>query len=475
VLINGEVVEAYAYDGSGRLTALFQGTVSTPSEIILHDGENMVASFSASGVPNWQAAWGPGTDRLIELRNSTGNHIPLGDHRNSIAATWVPGPNGGISGTAEYNPEGRSLRRGPDGAEACREAGGTICRPPGGLPFGFVTAWRSFTSGLLYMRQRWYSPELGEFLSHDPAGPSGNGNPYAYSAFDPINNWDPSGLNPRGFTRDLDNLGSQRQETLPQIETSGTSKPEPSQQRTPLSDGPRISAALGPPSSEDIIWPRRLTEGPAVQYEGQLWSDRMLRRENWRIQQLRAGAAIASSPLSAIGFISTNNPDEQLNRAELGAAIWNFASGLVGIRTQRQSAEAASRWGQTLPPAEHYAPTMPPFALGELKSWKSTRAGLQQLSSRGYVAGNTALITYDYSGNIYAQVFQKLGNTSYIVWEGSIGRVKPLPSARPGTPAFGNQMEPLVKSILEQATGIRFQDKHPNTTGPDYLPAPPLR
>jgi RHS repeat-associated protein len=199
VLTNGAVVEAYAYDGSGRLSALFQGTGNTPSEIIVHDGESMVASFPSSGAPNWQAAWGPGTDRLIELRSNIGNHIPLLDHRNTIVATWVPGPNGGVSGTAEYNPEGRLLRREPDGAMACREAGVTICRPPGGIPFGFVTAWRSFTSGLLYLRQRWYSPGLGEFLSHDPAGYIGDGNPYAYAAFEPINNWDPSGLDPKSF------------------------------------------------------------------------------------------------------------------------------------------------------------------------------------------------------------------------------------------------------------------------------------
>jgi hypothetical protein len=44
------------------------------------------------------------------------------------------------------------------------------------------------------MRARWYSTQLGEFLSPDEVGYAGSFNLYAYAGFDPINRWDPSGL-----------------------------------------------------------------------------------------------------------------------------------------------------------------------------------------------------------------------------------------------------------------------------------------
>mgnify|MGYP006191519927 CR=1 FL=1 len=54
--------------------------------------------------------------------------------------------------------------------------------------------FRSPTTGLVYMRNRWYSPRLGQFVSHDPLEYVDSSNLYAFAAFDPINKWDPFGL-----------------------------------------------------------------------------------------------------------------------------------------------------------------------------------------------------------------------------------------------------------------------------------------
>ncbi len=43
---------------------------------------------------------------------------------------------------------------------------------------------------------RYYDPELGRFLSEDPIGITGGLNLYAYAGNDPVNRWDPTGLDP---------------------------------------------------------------------------------------------------------------------------------------------------------------------------------------------------------------------------------------------------------------------------------------
>ena len=51
------------------------------------------------------------------------------------------------------------------------------------------------------MRHRWYSPTLGEFLSHDPLEEVDSFNLYAFAAHDPINSWDPFGLRSNSLAR----------------------------------------------------------------------------------------------------------------------------------------------------------------------------------------------------------------------------------------------------------------------------------
>jgi len=52
------------------------------------------------------------------------------------------------------------------------------------------------TTGLYYVRARWYDPFLGRFVSEDPIGIAGGINLYGYALNDPVNRRDPSGLCP---------------------------------------------------------------------------------------------------------------------------------------------------------------------------------------------------------------------------------------------------------------------------------------
>jgi RHS repeat-associated protein len=68
----------------------------------------------------------------------------------------------------------------------------------GGEPYGYTGEWWESDIGLLHLRMRWYSPDMGTFLSRDPwrgdmiRPHSLNG--YSYTYGNPINLTDPTGL-----------------------------------------------------------------------------------------------------------------------------------------------------------------------------------------------------------------------------------------------------------------------------------------
>jgi len=199
VMVDGAPVESYAYDANGRLAAVFDGSGNL-SATFIWDGAQMAAAYDGQGQFLWTSLWGPGTDRLVAYFDAQGrDYIPLTDTRNSVVGVWDR-EHLRLVESAEYNPEGRMQVFHADGQPRCQEEGsGRVCANAGGLPFGVLSAWRSPASGLIYLRSRWYSTELGQFLSHDPVGYADSYNLYAYAGYDPINGWDPLGLSSSGL------------------------------------------------------------------------------------------------------------------------------------------------------------------------------------------------------------------------------------------------------------------------------------
>ena len=65
-----------------------------------------------------------------------------------------------------------------------------------GNPLRFAARELDATTGLYYVRARWYDPAQGRFISEDPIGLAGGINNYAYALNDPVNLSDPTGLCP---------------------------------------------------------------------------------------------------------------------------------------------------------------------------------------------------------------------------------------------------------------------------------------
>ena len=125
-------------------------------------------------------------------------YLPIQDRRRNIVALYDTEAFT-LTALADYTAQGHRTALDSSEAVVCEEEGtGAICESLGGaFPFGFNTAWRSSRTGLYAMRHRWYSPTLGEFLSHDPLEEVDSFNLYAFAAHDPINSWDPYGLRSR--------------------------------------------------------------------------------------------------------------------------------------------------------------------------------------------------------------------------------------------------------------------------------------
>jgi RHS repeat-associated protein len=63
-------------------------------------------------------------------------------------------------------------------------------------PLQYMARELDAVTGLYYVRNRWYDPQMGRFISEDPIGLAGGMNLYEYAASNPVSFTDPFGLIP---------------------------------------------------------------------------------------------------------------------------------------------------------------------------------------------------------------------------------------------------------------------------------------
>lgn len=199
VIRQGKIMESYLYDAEGRLVGIIDSQYSRIN--ILFDGHQMIAATSQQGQPLWESTWGPDIDKLIEwidLANRK-TYAPLADHRNSVAGLWDVTTKQ-MHAIADYSPEGKVRILSPTYQTQCDEsAGAQSCLIIPRCNFMFGSLWKSDITGLIWMRNRWYSYEFGQFLSMDPKTYVDSYNGFNYSKSDGINYKDSFGLSSFGF------------------------------------------------------------------------------------------------------------------------------------------------------------------------------------------------------------------------------------------------------------------------------------
>ncbi|MBK6781240.1 MAG: RHS repeat-associated core domain-containing protein [Gemmatimonadetes bacterium] len=182
------LVARYGYDVLGRRIARrvywspLPGAEARETRY-LYQGGQVVAETDAAGAFKWKYTWGPGTDNLVGLQDSTGTQFyvvqdQLGSVRGLVKrdGTWVM--------SQRFTPAGQLLARDSVGGHQW----------PKGLHVGWTGRETDPETGLSFHRARYYSPELRRWTQEDPIGYGGGGNLYAYVGGAVLEGRDPSGL-----------------------------------------------------------------------------------------------------------------------------------------------------------------------------------------------------------------------------------------------------------------------------------------
>lgn len=176
VTTNGSTV-TYGYDGLGSRV---RRTESGQSRYYVYDGDDLLLETDHYGNPIHTYTHWPGVDRPHSVRvTSFGqNFVYYYTTERPGHVTGLLNTLGQVAGEHHYKPFGE-VESATDDA---------------GQPLRFMGRELDFTTGLYYVRNRWYDPAIARFVSQDPIGMDGGLNTYVYAGNDPVNGRDPSGL-----------------------------------------------------------------------------------------------------------------------------------------------------------------------------------------------------------------------------------------------------------------------------------------
>jgi len=190
----------FGYDPLSRRTSkkvwewddLTSGYVVKEDLRFLYHGWNLMAEINAEGDMVRSHLWGLDLSGSMQGAGGVGGLLCTTSY-GLATEQWFPAYDGNGNAMAmvntatgeaqarfEYDPSGREVRAtGPALAHA---------------KFRFSSKYFDGESGLSYYGFRYYSPDTGRWVNRDPIGEQGGVNLYAIVANNPVNLWDPFGL-----------------------------------------------------------------------------------------------------------------------------------------------------------------------------------------------------------------------------------------------------------------------------------------
>ena len=181
----------FLYDGLGRRAKITEKTGGTVTSVkrLVYDGldlaEERVDSTNALTKQFF------GTGMKVIAGTDAGSYIYTRDHLGSIREVWKM-ESASLAARYDYDPYGRRIPLSNTGFDA---------------EFGFTGHSTHLGTGLALTQFRAYDTNLGRWLSRDPLGEASGVDLYGYVLNDPINLWDPHGLEARvKFTTNTSNF-----------------------------------------------------------------------------------------------------------------------------------------------------------------------------------------------------------------------------------------------------------------------------
>ncbi|MBK8259177.1 MAG: DNRLRE domain-containing protein [Polyangiaceae bacterium] len=179
VTLPGGQVIAYKYDVTGRLLARNDGTGERrclPMPARLDGFDDCALNYGAGGAD--PAAYSFGPAGLAGVHHGGNTFRPFTTDRGSV--TGLTDGSGNSIATRSYDVDG-----------AIASNTGTF------FEHGYLGERQDVSTGLVYLRHRWYAPALGRFLTPDSASAAADDtralHRYAYAGGDPINKVDRAG------------------------------------------------------------------------------------------------------------------------------------------------------------------------------------------------------------------------------------------------------------------------------------------
>jgi len=170
--INGASVAAnFSYDAFGRRVLK---TINGATTNFVYDSDNPVQEITGASTTNLLT--GLGIDEYFTRTDAVGTSTFLTDALGSTLA--LADPAGSLQAQYTYEAFG----------------GTSVTGLANGNPFSY-TGREADGTGLLFLRARYYNPQLQRFISEDPIGfAGGDMNLYAYTRNNPVSFADPFGL-----------------------------------------------------------------------------------------------------------------------------------------------------------------------------------------------------------------------------------------------------------------------------------------
>ncbi|MCX6896389.1 MAG: RHS repeat-associated core domain-containing protein, partial [Verrucomicrobia bacterium] len=172
-----------------RLTRSGHGRWKKHRTKYLYDGWNLIAEYSAT-MPIAEYIHGPNVDEMLAMATAGGMIYYSGDALNSTAA--LTDDTGMVIERYRYTAFGQPTILDPQSSILASSACGNR--------FAFHGREWFVELNLTDHRNRYYSPELQRWLNRDSLGEEGGVNLYLFVENLPVNEYDPFGLCPPGYS-----------------------------------------------------------------------------------------------------------------------------------------------------------------------------------------------------------------------------------------------------------------------------------